>query len=277
MRTTSTAAPPRGVPRWAVGLLGVVGSVALWWLVTATVLAPVGRPPGGDVGTFPTPGQIVAKLVDDGGAFHWRNLSVTLTEAGEGYLWGNGLALLLAALVLLAPRAEGVVTQIAVVSYSIPTVAIGPVVALVVGAPASGEASGTAVFLAAMSVFFTTLTGALAGMRAADRASLDLVTVYGGTRWHQLVKVQLVAALPSIMTALKIAVPAAFLGAIIGEYVGQVDRGLGPVMVNAQQSLEVARLWGVALLSGLVAGAGYAVVGWVGRAVTPWARDGRSR
>ena len=260
----------------ASGTLAVVAFVSLWWLATATVLAPVGRAPGGEVGTFPTPGQIVAKLVEDGAAFHWRNLSLTLAEAGQGYLWGNGIALLLAALVLLAPRAEGVVTQVAVVSYSIPTVAIGPVVALVVGAPATAEPSGTAVFLAAMSVFFTTLTGALAGMRAADRASLDLVTVYGGTRWHRLVKVQVVAALPSIVTALKIAVPAAFLGAIIGEYVGQVDRGLGPVMVNAQQSLEVARLWGVALLSGLVAGVGYVVVGRLGHLLTPWTRDGRT-
>ena len=52
--------------------------------------------------------------------------------------------------------------------------------------------------------------GALAALKSADRASLDLVAVYGGGRLKQLVKVQLISALPGILNALKIAVPAAY-------------------------------------------------------------------
>jgi ABC-type nitrate/sulfonate/bicarbonate transport system permease component len=83
--------------------------------------------------------------------------------------------------------------------------------------------------------------------------------------------VQLISALPSIFAAFKIAAPAAFLGAILGEYVGGPDLGFGPAMVNAQQSLEVARVWGVALVSGLLAGAGYALFALLGKIFTPWA------
>ena len=72
---------------------------------------------------------------------------------------------------------------------------------------------GASVVLAAMSVFFTTVVGCLLGLRAAPRASLDLVRAYGGTNWTKLRKVQLIAALPSLFAALKIAAPAAFLGA----------------------------------------------------------------
>jgi len=43
-------------------------------------------------------------------------------------------------------------------------------------------------------------------------------------------------------------------------------------MVNAQQSLEIARVWGVALVSGLIAGGGYALFSLIGKLVTPWAK-----
>jgi hypothetical protein len=98
------------------------------------------------------------------------------------------------------------------------------------------------------------------------------VTVYGGTTWHRLIKVQLLASLPAIFAALRIAAPAAFLGAILGEYVGGPDLGFGPAMVNAQQSLEVARVWGLALVSGAIAGLAYAMFGLLSRVVSPWAK-----
>jgi len=88
----------------------------------------------------------------------------------------------------------------------------------------------------------------------------------------RLVMVQLIAALPSILTALKIAAPAAFLGAILGEYVGRPDLGFGPALVNAQQGLEIERAWGMAIVAGLLAGLGYALVGLVQRVVTPWTK-----
>jgi ABC-type nitrate/sulfonate/bicarbonate transport system permease component len=173
---------------------------------------------------------------------------------------------------LTLPKLENLATQIAVITYCIPIVAIGPIIRLVVGAPGPGEPAGAAVSLAALSVFFTTMVGALTGAKSADKAALDVVTVFGGNSWHRLVKVQLLSALPSILAALRIAAPAAFLGAILGEYVGGPDVGFGPAMVNAQQSLEVARVWALALVSGAIAGAAYALVGLVSRFVTPWSK-----
>src|SRR5690606_33543943 len=138
-----------------------------------------------------------------------------------------------------------------------------------------GEPSGTAVFLAAMLVIFNTLIGALLGLRAADPAALAVVSVYGGGRVHQLRKVRLVAALPAFLNALKIAAPLAFLGAIIGEYLGGVDVGIGPALVNSQQSLNAPRAWALALLTGAVSGLVFALISWISRMVTPWARGER--
>ncbi|MBD7995561.1 ABC transporter permease subunit [Arthrobacter sp. Sa2CUA1] len=259
------------LPPWAVGLLGTAAALGLWWVGAATFLRGIGSPGAGAPGAIPTPGQILSQMGEDGWGFYWRNASVTLAEAGTGYAWGNALALALAFLVLLVPRVERLATQLAVVSYCLPVVAVGPVIFIVLGPPRSGEPSGTAVALAALSVFFTTMVSALAGLKAADRACLDVVEVFGGRRIHQLVKVRMIAAVPAVLAALKIAAPAALLGAILGEYVGGVDRGLGPAMVNAQQTLEVARVWGVAFVCAALAGGVYAALGMLSRRAAPWA------
>jgi ABC-type nitrate/sulfonate/bicarbonate transport system permease component len=253
-------------------LVGLVLIVAIWWLLADTLLKSVGAASAsGDGGSIPDPGEVVSRLFEDGWSFYGPNVSVTLKEALLGYLGGNLIAIALAAVVMLVPPMEGLVSQLAVISYCIPIVAIGPILRIVIGSPASGAIAYTAVFLAGMLVFFTTVVGSLLGLRAADQAALDLVTVYGGSRWRQLTKVRIIAAIPSTLTALKVAAPSAFLGAVLGEYLGGVDRGLGPALTNAQQSLEIPRTWGIALVAGLVSLAGYLIVSLIGRFAAPWA------
>lgn len=260
-----------GLPGWASGAVGLVAVIAVWWILAATVFSNVG--PGG-IQAIPTPAQVVVGIADAGWGFFARNFGVTLAEAGIGYLWGNGIALLLSALVLVAPRLEGVVLQLAILTYCIPIVAIGVLVVVIIPIPDAGEPSGIGIFLAALSVFFTTVVGTLLGLKAADRAALDVVTVYGGSRLMQLRKVRLIAALPAILNALQIAVPAAFLGAVLGEFFGKVQVGVGPAMIAAQNGLDAPRVWALAIVSGLVALAGFGLIGLLARAAAPWARGG---
>jgi ABC-type nitrate/sulfonate/bicarbonate transport system permease component len=254
-------------------LFGIAATIGIWWILAATVFASVGRRPDGSGGAIPTPPAVVEQLIEDGFTFYFRNGSITVLEAALGFLWGNAIALVLAAIALTIPKLDSLASQMAIITYLIPIVAIGPIVRLIVGAPGPGEPAGAAVVLAAMSVLFTTYIGAVTGVKSTDKRILDVVSAYGGSTLDRLFKVQLLSALPSLFAAFKIAAPAAFLGAILGEYVGGTDVGFGPAMVNAQQSLEVARVWGVALVSGALAGAGYWIFGIIGKLITPWAND----
>jgi ABC-type nitrate/sulfonate/bicarbonate transport system permease component len=256
------------LPTWAIGVIGVVVLVAVWWILAVLFFAPAA---GSSYAAIPTPPQVVQAFFDDGFGFYWKAFQVTLTEAGIGYLWGNGIALVLSALVLVLPWLEGVVTQVAVITYCVPLVAIAPLALIILGgAEKNGDPSATAIFLAALSVFFTTVVGTLLGLKAADAASLDVVSVYGGSKFTQLRKVRAIAALPSIMSALQIAVPAAFLGAILGEYLGKIEIGVGPILVASAVSLNSPRVWAIFILCALVAIVGYALLGLVAKAVTPW-------
>ena len=250
--------PGAGRPSWLGGAAGVVGLIALWWLLAVTVLDRGG--------VVPTPLEVVQALWEDR-ELAWTSAKSTVWIAVQGWLIGNGLAIGLAVLFFGVPVIERVLMQIGVISYCLPIIAIGPILTTVFDGATPQKA------LAGISVFFTTLVGALVGLRAADPTSLDVIRASGGGRISQLRYVRLRAALPSTFAALQIAAPAAVLGAIIGEYLG-ADRGLGVAMVNAQQALEVPRTWALAVVASAVAGLGYAVTALVARLVTPWAPRG---
>lgn len=245
--------------RRLIGVAGFVALLALWQVLTATLAS-------GDV-EWPTPWSILTLIYHDGWQFYWPNVQTTMSEALEGFLWGNLVAIVLALLILLVPVIEKPLVQLGVISYCLPIVAIAPVLTV------SFNGNQPKDIMAGLAVFFTTLIGMLVGLRSADATSLDVVRAFGGSRYQTLVKVRLKASLPSLFAALRIAAPAAVLGAIIGEYLGGTS-GLGVAMIDSEQSLNVARTWGIALVATALAGIGYAIVALAGRILTPWTRAG---
>ncbi|ASF11271.1 putative ABC transporter permease protein [Nocardia brasiliensis NBRC 14402] len=237
------------------GLLGVAGLIGVWWLLAALGVAG---------GTVPSPWTVVHTMYTDGWGLYGPNFRITALGALQGFVWGNGLAIALAILIMLIPQIESLATQLAILSYCTPLLALGPIILVVFGGRTP------TVFLAAMYCFFTTMVGTVTGLRSADRTSLDLVRAYGGGRWQQLYRVQLISALPNTFAALKIAAPSAVLGAIIGEYLGGVDSGIGVALTAAQTAYNVPRTWGMALAAAALAGLGYAVVALGARLVAPW-------
>jgi len=257
------------MPGWVAAIVGGIALILVWWIFALTVFTPA---EGTTFTPVPTPAAVFDWLFVQGNiAGTWSVFGPTLAAAGIGYLWGNGIALLLATIVLLFPRAETVITQVAVVTYCLPIVAIGGISIVVLGgAKNPGDPSATAIFLAALVCVFTTVVGALLGFRAADRAALDVVHVYGGGRWMQLRKVRIISALPSILNALQIAVPTAFLGAVLGEYLGAISAGVGPTLIRLQGQLDSAGVWSVFLLCAVFALVAYGLMGLLIRLVTPW-------
>lgn len=238
----------------------MAGTVAVWWALAAA---------GAGDGTVPSPWLVLRTMAADGWALYGPNFGITAFGALQGFLWGNALAIALAVLVILVPPLESLATQLAVLSYCTPLLALGPIILVVFGGRAP------TVFLAAMYCFFTTMVGALAGLRSADPAALDLVRAYGGGRVQQLMRVRAVAALPGTIAALKIAAPSAVLGAIIGEYLGGVDSGIGVALTAAQTAYNIPRTWGMALAAAALAGAGYALIALAARLLAPWTGGAR--
>jgi ABC-type nitrate/sulfonate/bicarbonate transport system permease component len=233
----------------------IAAMLAGWQVVAWTMLAGTNLLPG--------PIEIVRGIVAD-----WRlypgNIGATLSVAARGFLFGNVIAIVLAFVCILVPRAEGPIMQIAVVAYAVPILAITPILVVLF------EGDRARVIVAALAVFFTTLVGTHAGLKQADRTSLDVITAYGGSRYAQLVKVRTWTALPYLFAALRIAAPTAILGAIIAEFLG-ADRGLGIALVVSEQNLNSVRTLGIGTVAAAIAGLAYWILGVIGRLATPWA------
>jgi ABC-type nitrate/sulfonate/bicarbonate transport system permease component len=258
------AAIPRvdrdGIPAWLGGTIGTILLIVVWEILAVTAFHKVGS-------GVPRPNDVATTLWHDlGSGLYGRNVGQTMKEAVEGYVGAVVLAIVLAVTFVQVPLVEKALLRLAIASYCIPIIAIGPI--LVFALPGDRPKA----VLAGLLVFFPTLVGVVLGLRSADSSSLDMIRAAGGGRWAQLVKVRLRAALPSTFAALQVAAPSAILGAIIGDLLGgQQGNGLGIMMVDSEQALDIARTWGIALVCTGLAGLAFAVTGLIGRLATPWA------
>lgn len=184
-----------------------------------------------------------------------RALGVTLSNAAAGFLIGNLAAVVLAGIALVWPRSERVVTGLALLVFCLPLVATGPILRVLFG-----PGSGPQIALAALAVYYTTLIPLLVGLRAAPDSWFDLVRSYGRGRIAALVHVRAMASLPYLFTGLQIAAPAAFLGAMVGEFTG-AERGMGVLTVRAIRALDVDMTWSLATVATAVAIVAYVAIG----------------
>jgi sulfonate transport system permease protein len=226
----------------------IAGLLVGWQVLASTVFA----------GRFVVPGPVAVLRMAAKDNFYLSDLGVTLGISWKGWLLGNGLALMLAAICLVLPAAENALMTLGVATYCVPTIAVGPLLVVLYGP------DGAKMVMSALSVFFVTLVAAVTGLRAASPTTLEAVTAFGGGRWAQLVKVRLRASVPTLAAGLTISAPAAILGTMIGDYLGG-EKGLGVVMLQAQQQLAVERTWAVALVSTAVCGLAFAVTALAAR------------
>ncbi|WP_322786922.1 ABC transporter permease [Litoreibacter arenae] len=171
----------------------------------------------------------------------------------------------MAGLVTMQPRAERVVSASALVIFCLPLVATGPILRVI-----SGPGSAPQIALAGLAVYYTTYLALLVGLRAMPRSWSDLMSVYGRGSFMTLITVRARASLPYLFAGLQIAAPAAFLGAMIGEFTG-AERGLGVLTLRAMRGLDVDATWSLALISATVAVLAYALVGRIGERLVGYA------
>ncbi|MDJ0398288.1 ABC transporter permease [Rhodococcus rhodochrous] len=238
--------------RLVSGALGFAGLLLVW-----TLLA-VARP-----ALIPTPVAVLGAFVDNGDLIAANTLSTTRVAA-LGWLAGNAIAVALGVFVLVVPRLEASVLRLAAVVSFLPALAIGPVLYVLL------DGDTPKIVISALGVVLTTVVGTVVGLRAVSPTVLDVVRATGGGLGAELRFARIRAGLPSLLASLRIAGPAAVLGAIIGEYLGGSE-GLGPAMMTAQQQLNVPLTWALALAATAVAGIAYAVPALVNRWTSPWA------
>ena len=168
-----------------------------------------------------------------------------------GFSWGVALALATATLGALLPILAPGLGRCAAVAQALPAVALGPV--LITFLPRS-----TAPYVnSALAAYFAaaiTMTAALLRPSVAQRM---LFASFGSSRWRTFRLLRVPVSIPVVLDGLRVAAPAAVLGALVGEWFG-ADRGLGVLLLSSMQSLDTNLLWGSATLAAAVSFLAYA-------------------
>jgi ABC-type nitrate/sulfonate/bicarbonate transport system permease component len=207
----------------------------------------------------------VLREISESADLYRRNLMYTLVNAWWGFLWGNLVAVALAAVASLVPALRRSVSAVCLTTFCLPLIALAPILRVVLG-----PGDSTSIALAALAVFFTTYVAALLGFDSAPSGALQVVRSYGRGRLASFLVVRLRASVPAMFAGLQVAAPAAFLGALVGEFTGS-RRGFGILTIQALRTLETEKVWAVAVLSTVVSVGAYLVIGWLGHRLCPWA------
>ena len=244
-----------GAARGRAVLLGIagIGAFLLLWEVA-------GRNGWGGL-TLPALSDVLRTLVapERRGLFE-RALGATAYALLRGYGLGALLGIGLAASAHLAPPLREGFDGFAALLHAVPAIALAPVFMLLL-APET-----VPVAVAAINVLFICYVATRSALAVASKAHHDVFTALGASRWKRFILLELPAALPQVASALKLAVPVALVGVVVGEWFG-APRGIGLVMVSAMQNFQIPLLWSAVLLVSLASMTIYASLALVERGV----------
>jgi NitT/TauT family transport system permease protein len=154
-------------------------------------------------------------------ASFYQDLMVTATEVFGGYAIGGLGGVALGVLLARWPIAAQILDPIFVALNSIPRIALAPLLVIWFGIDMASK-----IVLSATLVFFLTFFNTLAGMLNVETGLINVARVQGATERQIFLKVMLPAATSWIMTGLRMALPFALIGVIVGEFLA-ASMGLG--------------------------------------------------
>jgi NitT/TauT family transport system permease protein len=232
----TAAGPRREWPRLLGWRLAFgIGILALWELATGPLLDPF---------WFSSPLRIAAHLVQwmrEGTLF--GHLMVTLRETFLGYVLGSVTGVAVGVMLSRLEFLAKVLDPFIVAANGIPRVALAPLFIIWFGI---GELSK--IILASTLTFFLTFYGTFSGLRAVEPAYKEIARVMGASERQIFLKVNLPAASPWVVAALKVGLPFALIGAIIGEFMA-ASRGLGyMIQLNTNQFDTTGAVSGILVL-----------------------------
>jgi ABC-type nitrate/sulfonate/bicarbonate transport system permease component len=172
----------------------------------------------------------------------------------------------LATVATLVKLTKPAIYNLAVLTYSVPLLALSPI--LVVW---FGNGPTARVVIAAVSGFFPILVGAMQGLAAVDSRQAELFHALAASPWQRFRLLALPSALGFIFSGLKISAASVVLGAIVAEWAG-AERGLGVMMAYALYAFNVEQVWLTTVVTVACAAGCYGLVLGAERLIMPWHR-----
>lgn len=243
-KDTAASSPPRRTDSAAIRrrkiILGRIAFVVLWlgsWeLMSGTVIDPFFSSSPSAIGAQ------IYRWIETG--FIWVHLFTTLQEFAIGLTIGIFGGTIVGFSLGRMPTMAAILNPFVTMVYSLPKLALAPIFILWFGI-----GLGSKVVLVALMTFFLVFYNTFTGARDVDPLYVNSLRIMGASRWTIYQRVIIPSASVWVMTGIRIAVPQALIGAIVGELISS-NQGIGFVVANAASFFDTTGvLAGVALVA----------------------------
>lgn len=216
--------------RWLPPVLFGVAVLLVWQLVVVIGGLPAFL--------LPAPTAIGAQIVAQFPVLVSTSL-VTGANALVGLVCGFVLGVALALLAARSRLFAELSTPVVLAASAVPIVALAPVFTTMYGSTTEIPRRLVVTIVVLVPVFVSTLRG----LRQVRPVHAELMAALAATPSQFARFVRLPGAVPHIMTGLRVAAPAAVIAAVVAEYFGGLQNGLGSRISAAAANTAYARAW----------------------------------
>lgn len=238
-----------------IGALGII--LLIWYIICDMEFVPAYM--------LPSPTKVLSAFSDNFGIM-MKQAVVTLQESIYGLLIGIVLAFIIASLMDRFKIINKALYPILVITQTIPTIAIAPLLVLWMGFGMAPK-----ITLVVITTFFPIAIGLLNGYQSVDNDAVNLMRAMGASRVQIFRYVKLPNATPSFFSGLRISAAYAVVGAVVSEWLGGFE-GLGVYMTRVKKAYAFDKMFAVIVLISLVSLALMGIVILLERVCMPWQR-----
>jgi len=167
----------------------------------------------------------------------WHHVSATAIEFSIGFSIAAVAGIALGLITGTSKIARTLTDPWVSALYATPLVALMPLYLIIFGIGTTGKAA-LVVTVAVFPVMINTTVGVL----STDPGLIDVGRAYGASRWEAFRKIYLPAALPHIISGLRLGVGRALTGVVVGEFFF-ANAGLGFLIARSGQSFDTPTLF----------------------------------
>ena len=212
---------------------------------------------------LPSPTAIVQALWE-ARALLWDHTFVTIIEAILGLGFAVGIGILLAILIEWSPLLKKIIYPFLVISQTIPTIALAPLLVIWFGYGITAK-----IVIIALVCFFPVTISLVDGFRLVDKEGIRLLQAMGASKWQLFRILKIPASLPTFFSGLRIAGTYSILGAVISEWFG-ANKGLGILLMRSAKSYLTARVFATILIISILSLLVFLIIEGLARLLLPW-------
>ena len=194
---------------------------------------------------LPSPVQVVQAFISEFPLLMQESW-ITLAEAFLGLGLGIALGFVIAVLMDQFDKLYQAFYPIIVLTQTVPTVAIAPLLVLWFGYEMAPK-----IILIMITTFFPIKIGLLNGFKSVDNDSISLLRAMGAGRWQIFGHIKLPGAMSQFFAGLRISASYAVVGAVISEWLGGFG-GLGVYMTRVKKAYSFDKMFAVIFLISII-------------------------